>query len=241
MQIVEHARAQDSNPGILSIEVSIPAPGSRSLAAQRRLKRAIDVAVSTIAVALLAPAMAAIAILIRRDSPGPAVFRQIRLGRGGKPFVFYKFRTMQADNDPTIHRQFVTRMIDGAPEDELRGVNGCLKIEADPRVTRFGALLRRTSIDELPQLFNVLKGDMSLVGPRPPLPYEVEEYQPRHLRRLACLPGITGLWQVSGRTKTTFEDMVRLDAAYMEEWSIWLDMKILWRTIFVVLSREGAW
>ncbi len=143
-------------------------------------------------------------------------------------------------NSSDIHRKYVRRLIRQGSTD-LKGESGAFKIENDPRVTRLGRILRRTSIDELPQLLNVLRGEMSLVGPRPPLGYEVELYTPHHLRRLEVLPGITGLWQVSGRTETTFEEMVDLDIAYVDNWSLWLDAKVLARTVGVVLSRRGAW
>ena len=174
------------------------------------------------------------------ESSGPALFRQERLGKNGAPFTFYKFRTMVDGNDPSIHQKYVEQLITQGSE-AAKGDTGSFKIGNDPRVTRFGRILRRTSIDELPQLINMLLGDMSLVGPRPPLRYEVELYSARAMRRLEVRPGITGLWQVSGRCQTTFDEMVDLDIEYVDNWSLGLDAKIILRTIPVVFGRKGAW
>jgi exopolysaccharide biosynthesis polyprenyl glycosylphosphotransferase len=207
------------------------------------LKRTLDIIGSLAAIALLAPVMLLTALAISLTSPGPVIFRQIRLGKSGTPFVFLKFRSMVCNADDRIHRQYVASLIDG----DLQGINQgdaekpLYKMKSDPRVTLVGQFIRKTSIDELPQLFNVLKGDMSLVGPRPALPYEVERYQPWHLRRiLEIRPGITGLWQVEGRSKTSFDDMVRLDLRYIRSCSLVLDLKILIRTVKVVLQCDGA-
>ena len=207
------------------------------------LKRTLDVIGAVAAIVLLSPLMLLTALAISLTSKGPVIFRQIRLGRAGTPFVFYKFRSMFCNNDDRIHRQYVASLIDG----DLQGINQgdarkpLYKMKSDPRVTAIGKVIRKTSIDELPQLFNVLKGDMSLVGPRPALPYEVERYQPWHLRRiLETRPGITGLWQVEGRSKTSFDDMVRLDLRYIRSCSLLLDLKILLKTIKVVLRCDGA-
>ncbi len=183
------------------------------------------------------------ALAIKFTSPGPIIFKQIRLGQRGVPFVFYKFRSMLTNTDDRIHREYVTHLIKGNLKEINQGdqETPLYKIKEDPRVTRVGRIIRKTSIDELPQLFNVLKGDMSLVGPRPPLPYEVEKYQSWHLRRiLDAKPGITGLWQVEGRSQTSFDDMVRLDLQYIRNWSPWLDFKILLKTVKVVLKSAGA-
>jgi len=207
------------------------------------LKRAVDILGSVIALLLLAPVMALAASAVLLTSPGPVIFKQMRLGRRGKPFVFYKFRSMRCGSDDQIHRDYVTKLISGNNDQVNQGdaAQPWFKIKSDPRVTRVGAWLRKTSLDELPQLLNVLKGDMSLVGPRPPLPYEAEKYQAWHLRRvLEIKPGITGLWQVEGRSRTSFDDMVRLDLRYTQDQSLWLDMKILAKTVRVVISREGA-
>jgi exopolysaccharide biosynthesis polyprenyl glycosylphosphotransferase len=196
------------------------------------VKRAFDLAVGSVAVALLSPLLVTIALAVRLSSKGPVLYRQIRIGKGGRPFTVFKFRTM----------------VNGAEEvlAELRALNEAsgplFKMRDDPRVTRVGKLLRRWSLDELPQLLNVIRGEMSLVGPRPPLPEEVEAYeQDWHFDRLEVLPGITGLWQVSGRSNLSFDDYIRLDLNYVENWSIGFDLFILLKTIPALLSRKGAW
>jgi lipopolysaccharide/colanic/teichoic acid biosynthesis glycosyltransferase len=207
------------------------------------LKRALDIVGSVAGILLFSPLMLIIALAIALTSPGPIIFRQVRLGRRGVPFVFYKFRSMAQDADDRIHRHYVTRLISGDVEGANQGdvVTPLFKIRSDPRVTRIGKIIRKTSIDELPQLFNVLKGDMSLVGPRPPLRYEAENYQSWHLRRvLEMKPGMTGLWQVEGRSKTSFDDMVRMDLRYVRRCSLMFDLKILVKTVKVVLMCEGA-
>jgi exopolysaccharide biosynthesis polyprenyl glycosylphosphotransferase len=198
---------------------------------QRIAKRGFDVAAAVTLLIVLAPVMALIALLVRFDSPGPAIFRQTRCGKDGHPFTFLKFRGM----------------VDGAEarQAELEALNEAdgpiFKIRNDPRTTRVGRFIRRTSLDELPQLWNVLRGEMSLVGPRPPVPAEVARYQPWQRTRLRGVPGITGLWQVSGRSELSFDEMVRLDIKYLEEWSLWLDVQILLRTVLAVLSKQGAY
>ncbi|MFO1393235.1 MAG: sugar transferase [Steroidobacteraceae bacterium] len=211
--------------------------------ASHALKRAIDVVGSLGLLLAASPLMLATSLAIAATSTGPVIFRQIRLGRAGVKFVCYKFRSMRVDADDRIHRDYVSNLIDGRLDQINQGdaEEPLYKIKVDPRVTRVGRIIRATSIDELPQLFNVLKGDMSLVGPRPPLPYEAEKYQSWHLRRvLDVRPGITGLWQVEGRSRTSFDDMVRLDLRYISDWSPWLDIKILAKTVLVVLGRQGA-
>jgi lipopolysaccharide/colanic/teichoic acid biosynthesis glycosyltransferase len=210
----------------------------------RVLKRTVDAVGSALALVLAAPLLLAIAVLIKLSSPGPILFRQRRIGQYGIPFTFLKFRSMHASNDPQPHRDFVTQFIGGRTPSTATGQNGHVvyKITRDPRVTRIGRFLRKTSFDELPQLLNVLKGEMSLVGPRPPIPYELEAYQPWHRRRvLEAKPGITGLWQVNGRSQLRFDDMVRLDLRYAQTWSLWLDLKILLKTPRAILSGEGAY
>jgi lipopolysaccharide/colanic/teichoic acid biosynthesis glycosyltransferase len=210
----------------------------------RAVKRILDVLGSSLALAVLAPIMLAIALAIRVSSRGPVLFRQTRIGQYGIPFTFLKFRSMYASNDTQIHRDYVTRLITGRADACLSDTNGrtSYKITHDPRVTRLGRLLRRTSLDELPQLLNVLAGTMSLVGPRPPIPYEVVAYDVWHRRRLLDVkPGITGLWQVSGRSRRSFDDMVRLDLRYARAWSAALDIKILLKTPRAVISGEGAY
>ena len=209
----------------------------------RAAKRAIDVLGSLFALALLSPLFLAIALAIKLTSRGPVLFRQKRVGRYGVMFTFLKFRSMYIANDDSIHQDYVARFISGKHDAETAaGQNGVFKLKNDPRVTRVGKLLRRSSLDELPQLLNVLHGEMSLVGPRPPLAYEVARYDTWHRRRLlAVKPGITGLWQVRGRSRVSFDEMVRLDLKYAETWSVWLDLKILWMTPSAVISGDGAY
>jgi exopolysaccharide biosynthesis polyprenyl glycosylphosphotransferase len=206
-------------------------------------KRALDVVGALVALVVFSPFMLVIMIAVAATSPGPVIFRQTRLGKCGVPFAFYKFRSMRTGADDRIHRDYVASLIDGK-HDQLNQGDGqkpLYKLTGDPRITRVGRMIRKTSLDELPQLFNVLKGDMSLVGPRPPLPYEAEKYQSWHLRRvLQIRPGITGLWQVEGRSATSFDDMVRLDLRYIRDCSLWLDIKLLLKTVLVVLRRDGA-
>lgn len=210
----------------------------------RFLKRAVDVTGSSLALMILLPLFALIALLIKLTSKGPVIFRQDRVGERGRIFKCFKFRSMHAVNDPSIHKEYVRKLISGSRTSTSAGeeAGAVYKIKHDPRVTPFGRLLRRTSLDELPQFWNVLKGDMSLVGPRPAIPYEIESYDVWHRRRLLDVkPGITGLWQVCGRSRTTFDEMVRLDLRYAGNWSIWLDLQILLRTPRAVLSGEGAY
>lgn len=207
------------------------------------LKRLVDVVGSIVAMLILSPIMLLTALLIKFNSPGPIVFKQTRLGKKGIPFTFYKFRSMRTDTNDQIHREYIFKLIDGNHSAINNGNNEkpLYKIKSDPRVTRVGKFIRKTSIDELPQFYNVLKGDMSLVGPRPPLAYEAEKYQAWHLRRiLEMKPGITGLWQVEGRSRTGFDDAVRLDVRYLQTWSLLLDIKILFKTVKEVLLCRGA-
>lgn len=208
-------------------------------AASSALKRALDVFGAAFGLVVLSPLLLGFAAAIRLDSPGPALFRQTRVGLGGVAFEMYKFRSMRCGVSSKEHEAYVTRMIKEGG-DELRNGAGTYKLENDCRITRVGAWLRRTSLDELAQLINVLRGEMSLVGPRPPLPYEVALYTPRDLRRLTVTPGMTGLWQVSGRNETTFEQMVDLDIAYIENRSFLLDVQILARTVGVLIKERGA-
>jgi len=195
------------------------------------LKRTLDLVVASVCLVLFAPLMCLIALAIKLDSPGPVLFKQVRVGKDGKEFVMYKFRSMK----------------EGAEEEleELRKFNEAdgpiFKIKDDPRCTRVGRFLRRTSLDELPQLYNVLRGEMSIVGPRPPLPSEVAQYREWHRKRLEVSPGMTGLWQVSGRSHLSFDEMVLLDLYYIENWSPLLDLKILLRTIPKVIFGDGAY
>lgn len=196
----------------------------------RAWKRTLDVVVAAVTLALLLPFLALVALLIRLESSGRAFFTQDRVGKNGRVFRIFKFRTMVA----------------GAQADEAKMTADCsadprfVKIDCDPRVTRLGRILRKTSVDELPQLWNVLRGQMSLVGPRPSQPREVEHYEPDHFTRLLVKPGVTGMWQVSGRSDLCFEDAVKLDSAYVLDWSPLLDLKILLKTVAVVLQCRGA-
>lgn len=207
-------------------------------------KRVIDVLGSSLLLLILSPFLAIIAIAIKLTSKGPVIFKQERLGQFGSKFRCLKFRTMYANNDPKIHQEYVQRFINGQADSGHKesGKPAVYKIKNDSRVTAIGRLLRKTSLDEFPQFWNVLMGEMSLVGPRPSLPYEFEIYDIWHRRRvLEVKPGVTGLWQVSGRSRTCFDDMVRLDLRYSQSWSIWLDVKILLQTPGAVLSGDGAY
>jgi len=207
------------------------------------VKRVMDVIGSSMALLVLAPVFFELAILIKLTSKGPVFFRQERLGQFEKPFVFLKFRSMHVSTGPEIHKEYVTNFIAGRAESNAGdGRKPIYKIMNDPRVTWIGRFMRRTSLDELPQFWNVLRGQMSLVGPRPPIQYEIEAYDLWHRRRLLeAKPGITGLWQVHGRSKTTFDDMVRLDLRYCRTWSPLSDLKILIQTPRAVFSGEGAY
>lgn len=217
-----------------------------SLFAERRLgavaKRAFDVVLGLVALIVGAPLMLLIAILIKLDSPGPVLFVQTRLGKDGQPFTFYKFRSMYVNSGSEVHQQYVRSFIRAGLNGGSAHSNGraAFKLQHDPRVTRVGRVLRKTSLDELPQIFNILKGEMSFVGPRPALPYEVLDYQEWHRGRLAAVPGLTGLWQVRGRSRVPFDEMVRMDLEYIENQSLWLDLKIIILTVPAVITGRGA-
>lgn len=203
------------------------------------LKRGLDIFGSLFALIVFLPVFVIIALLVKLTSEGPVLFCQKRVGQYGKEFSFYKFRTMNVNNDPAIHHEYVARLIAGGAD--LGQGKGVYKLINDPRVTRLGRFLRKTSLDELPQFVNVLMNDMSLVGPRPPLPYEYGRYQIWHKRRVLELkPGLTGLWQVEGRSRTTFDEMVRMDIKYANTRSLWGDLKILMQTPRAMLSGRGA-
>jgi exopolysaccharide biosynthesis polyprenyl glycosylphosphotransferase len=210
--------------------------------AQRFVKRASDIVTAIAALVITSPIWLVIAVLIRRDSPGPIFFRQERVGMDGRIFLCLKFRTMHVDADEDLHResyrQNIAGTMDEASVDDRKPAFG--KVPNDPRITKVGRRLRRYSFDELPQLINVLQGQMSIVGPRPPIPYEVHDYDIWHRKRLDMKPGITGLWQVSGRNRLTFDEMVRADLYYIENWSIWLDLKIILLTIPALWRDDGA-
>jgi lipopolysaccharide/colanic/teichoic acid biosynthesis glycosyltransferase len=210
----------------------------------RLAKRSMDIAGSLLALAVSSPLLVAIAAAIKLTSSGPILFRQQRVGQGGRRFTFLKFRSMYATNDHSIHKEYVTQLITGVASAQPIGSakRAVYKLTNDPRVTPLGRFLRRSSLDELPQLVNVLQGEMSLVGPRPPVPYEFECYKTWHRRRLlAVKPGITGIWQVEGRSTVKFDGMVRLDLKYARSWSPWLDLQILWRTPKAIVLGSGAY
>ena len=205
------------------------------------VKRVIDVAGSALALLLLLPLFLVITLAIKLTSEGPVFFRQTRVGQHGRHFTFLKFRSMYVNNDASVHKKYVTELIRTAGSRKAAG-QAVYKIKDDKRVTWVGKFLRKSSLDELPQFINVLRGDMSLVGPRPAIPYEVSAYRPWHRRRvLEAKPGITGLWQIEGRSRVTFDEMVRMDLRYAHDWSIWLDLKILLRTPIAVLKGSGAY
>ncbi len=236
--------------------LTMPAIVSCSRCRYFYLKRLFDVSLILLIILPLMPVLIIIAVLIMLDSPGPAIFKQERVGarrENGcglsywkqRRFTMYKFRTMEANAKSDIHYEFIKNYIIGnhirlSELEAEKKAKSKYKLVGDPRITGFGRILRKTSLDELPQIFNVLLGDMSLIGPRPPIPYEVEFYKPWHLQRLMTVPGITGLWQIRGRSSTTFEEMVALDLNYMQQQSLWFDIEILLETLPVVLSRKGA-
>lgn len=218
-------------------------------------KRVLDFSLALLALIILYPLMVLVAILIKLDSPGPVFFRQDRISVRQRrtnnhitywqkyTFRCYKFRTMVCNADPSLHKSYIKALINNDCESMAAiqaGDNQVRKLTHDPRITRLGKILRKSSIDEIPQFINVLKGEMSLVGPRPAIPYEVEMYKPWHYRRLEAKPGITGLWQVTARSTCDFDEIVKLDIQYIEKQSIWLDLKILFKTPFAVVFCKGA-
>ncbi|MDU0349611.1 sugar transferase [Actinomyces sp. MRS3W] len=207
--------------------------GTRSLPAVATsvVKRAVDVTASALLIVALTPVWLVVPLLVRRQDGGPVLFRQTRVGLDGQEFQMWKFRTMRVNADAELERLL---------REQNRLDKPLFKVDNDPRITRLGKILRRTSIDELPQLFNVLQGTMSLVGPRPQVPKEVALYDAVAARRLQAKPGITGLWQVSGRSSLPWEEAIRLDLHYVDNWTLLLDLKILCRTVKVVLKREGS-
>jgi exopolysaccharide biosynthesis polyprenyl glycosylphosphotransferase len=247
LDIMEHCQRKNVSfrivPDLFQLSLSqvdiddldgIPLIGIKTVsisAAARLVKRAMDIVGAALFLVVLSPLLAAIAILIKIDSPGPAFFRQTRVGRGGKEFTVYKFRTMR------MHAEEELPQLAGL--NEVKGIT--FKMREDPRRTRLGVFLRRWSIDEFPQFYNVLRGDMSLIGPRPPIPSEVARYEDWHMKRLEVSPGITGLWQVMGRSDLPFAEMVMMDIYYIENWSLALDLKIMALTIPTILSGRGAY
>jgi len=206
----------------------------------RGTKRLFDIVIAALTLLIFAPFWLLIALLIKLHSHGPVFYTQERVGMDGRIFVVYKFRTMKTDADSEVHREYQRKFIAGdATANVGDAERPAYKLRNDPRITRVGRLLRRFSLDEVPQLFNVLRGDMSIVGPRPPIPYEVEAYELRHRKRLDMKPGLTGLWQVSGRNRLPFEEMVKLDLFYIENWSVLFDLRIILRTVLVMLKGDG--
>ena len=218
-------------------------PGNPKKSLPLLVKRTTDIIGSASLLVLASPLLVVVALAIKLTSKGPVIFQQDRLGQFGARFKCLKFRTMYTDNDPKIHQEYCQRFIAGRADGETAsGKPPVYKITNDPRVTPIGRFLRKTSLDEVPQFWNVLTGQMSLVGPRPPVPYEYAAYDVWHRRRvLEAKPGVTGLWQVSGRSRMSFNDMVRLDLRYSQSWSLWLDLKILVATPRAVLGGEGAY
>ena len=235
----DHDEPGRPNDPVLYPDLMSPNENRQSLL---RVKRTMDIAGSLLALTVSFPLFAAIAIAVKMSSKGPVFFRQDRIGQYGQRFTFLKFRSMRVNNDDSVHREYVKRLIAGEAEQVqvAPGRDGVFKLANDKRITPIGKFLRKTSLDELPQFLNVLRGEMSLVGPRPPIPYELAAYQTWHRRRvLQVKPGITGLWQVTGRSRVRFDDMVRLDLRYAMSWSPWLDVKILLRTPAAVI--KGAY
>jgi len=224
---------------ISGVPVMGPA-GTNLVGMNLAIKRAVDFVVAALLLLVLSPVMLLVTLLVKLTSRGPVLFVQKRVGRNGKSFSFYKFRSMYNNGRDKTHREFMEQVIKNGNGHTRKNGNGTVyKMEKDPRITPVGRVIRRFSIDELPQLFNVIKGDMSLIGPRPAVPYEVKMYEERHRRRLTALPGITGLWQVSGRNRLSFEEMVELDIHYIENWSVGLDVRIFFRTIAAVIFSRG--
>ncbi|MDH4334862.1 MAG: sugar transferase [Chloroflexota bacterium] len=215
---------------------SVSVPVAPTSLGYRVAKRTLDVVASSLGLVLVSPVLAAVAVAIMVESGGPILFRQQRLGLGGRPFTVYKFRSMFSAAEEGSHRTRVRDLIrsEGTEAESTESV--WVPIPADPRVTRLGAFLRRSHLDELPQLINIVRGDMSLVGPRPPIPYEVEVYEERHLRRLSVIPGLTGLWQATAWGKVSFDEGVALDLAYIDRRSFWFDLRLIFRTLGQIIT-----
>ena len=229
--------AVGANVGIHTLEglPLVGLPSSRISRSSRYLKRSLDVLGSATLLALLAPMMLVIAFLIRRDSPGPVFFRQTRVGVDLREFTLLKFRTMHEGTDEAPHREYIKQIM---RSDAMPGANNLYKLERDDSITRVGRWLRKTSLDELPQLINVLRGDMSLVGPRPLIPYELEFFSPHHFERFLVPAGLTGLWQVEARAHSTFGEALDLDVAYARGWSLGLDLRLVLRTPLVMFRKR---
>ena len=204
-------------------------------------KRFMDISLSLLLLFLLLPLILLVSLLIKIDSPGPIFYGQWRAGKYGKKFVFYKFRSMYHKNDQKIHNKYAKELILDSHRFGWINNKAVYKLIRDSRITKFGHILRKLSIDEIPQFFNVIKGDMSIVGPRPPILYELEFYNPQERKRLLARPGITGLWQTSGRSTTTFSKMIELDLEYIKIWSLWLDLRIMLKTPAAILKINEAY
>ena len=244
-KIQPNARVSESQAGSGKLdEAEKPTPGENDPQwlpepsnAYRFVKRLLDVVVSLLSLIILLPAMVVIAIVVRLTSEGPVFLRLTRLGYHGRPFTLLKFRTMYSDQSANVHREYVQRLIDG----DFHGKDRSFSISDDPRVTPLGSLLRRVSLDELPQFLNVLRGDLSLVGPSAPMPYEWDHYAVGQKLRLSCKPGVTSLWMVTGKKEMTFDEMVRLDIEYARHPSILSDLRILLLTPLAVLEDKAAY
>ena len=218
---------------------SLVVPTAPTPPGYRVAKRSLDLATSVIGLIVASPILALVAIAVKLESRGPVLFRQERLGLGGRPFTLYKFRSMFSSAEQGRHRDYVRELIRGGAANVVPSDEVWLPIAADPRVTRLGAFLRRSHLDELPQLINIVRGEMSLVGPRPPIPYEVEVYEPWHLRRLSVVPGLTGLWQATAWGRVSFDEGVVLDLAYIDRRSFGLDLRLVGRTLWqIVIGRQ---
>jgi len=218
---------------------SLVVPIARTPLGYRVAKRSLDLAASLLGLVLVSPILAVVAVAVKLESPGPVLFRQERLGLGGRPFTLYKFRSMFSSAEQARHRDHARELIRGDVSATEAGEKVWVPIAADPRVTRLGTFLRRSHLDELPQLINIVRGEMSLVGPRPPIPYEVEVYEPWHLRRLSVVPGLTGLWQATAWGRITFDQGVALDLTYVDRRSFGFDLRLIGRTLWqIAVGRQ---
>jgi len=218
---------------------SLIVPTAPTPVGYRVAKRSLDLTASVVGLLLVSPILALVAVAVKLESRGPVLFRQERLGRGGRPFTLYKFRSMFSSAEQERHRDHVRDLIRGDSSAARSAEEVWLPISADPRVTRLGSFLRRSHLDELPQLINIVRGEMSLVGPRPPIPYEVEVYEPWHLRRLSVIPGLTGLWQATAWGRVSFDEGVVLDLSYIDRRSFGFDLRLIGRTLWqIVIGRQ---
>jgi lipopolysaccharide/colanic/teichoic acid biosynthesis glycosyltransferase len=215
---------------------SLTVPVVPTPAGYRLAKRTLDIFGSGLGLVVAAPILVLVAIAVKLESPGPVLFQQERLGLGGRPFTLYKFRSMHLSAEQARHRDHVRHLIRGGSGDAASSTAAWVPIPLDPRVTRLGSFLRRSHLDELPQLINIVRGDMSLVGPRPPIPYEVEVYEAWHLSRLSVIPGLTGLWQATGWGRLSFDEGVALDLAYIQRRSFWFDLGLILRTLWQIVT-----